>query len=631
MKIALTLMETATRRSSRGAAILQKPGLPALNDDKKSTSSDFPLVRDLAEYVKAEKNKASNTRDSISSASVAESSGYSTPGTSAAPTPAIQVKSSTKRRGRPPANMDAESATPAVNAVARAAALRNSQFSLNSTNKRKRVPDSDEDLDEDDTPDAQLARALQDQENAAGELMMVDDEDEDIVSRRTPRKSQRILPKADFASDFEEEDLGFVKRGSTSRLAKRPKVELGSKGSNAVAFSASRKPIAIEDSEESDDFVETVDSDEESDIAPLPKRGSAKPVSKSTPKTMKVDDSDDDSEDVPLSVARRGKSAASAKNSTPASKAKPVGRASESSAKRSAPKLSRKDTEVSTVSGFSLLTESEFDSDASLDSEDYESDASSDVVPGAPIPVIRGPRRRVTARQQVNLDEDRMSRRTKKERARLELHHPELHTMWQDLANLPKIGDGAIEQPKNITRELKPFQLQGVAWMQAMEKTAWGGGLLGDEMGMGKTIQAVSLIMSDWPAKQPSLVLIPPVALMQWQQEIADYTDGTLKTFVFHGTNPKVKGVTYNELMEYDVILLSYNSLESMYRKQEKGFKRKDKMIKEKSMIHKIHFHRVILDEAHSIKVCCTNYLGLYDLANINRHAPLVLPRLASL
>lgn len=35
------------------------------------------------------------------------------------------------------------------------------------------------------------------------------------------------------------------------------------------------------------------------------------------------------------------------------------------------------------------------------------------------------------------------------------------------------------------------------------------GRTLGDEMGMGKTIQAVSLIMSDYPAKDPTLVVVP--------------------------------------------------------------------------------------------------------------------------
>lgn len=42
--------------------------------------------------------------------------------------------------------------------------------------------------------------------------------------------------------------------------------------------------------------------------------------------------------------------------------------------------------------------------------------------------------------------------------------------------------------------------------------------------------------------------------------------------------------------------------LESVYRKQQSGFKRKDGIVKEKSIIHKVKFHRVVLDEAHNIK-----------------------------
>lgn len=191
-------------------------------------------------------------------------------------------------------------------------------------------------------------------------------------------------------------------------------------------------------------------------------------------------------------------------------------------------------------------------------------------------------------------------------RAKLEGHHPQLKTMWIDLENMPRLKSGRAEQPKAISRILKPFQLEGLAWMRAMEETPWKGGLLGDEMGLGKTIQAVSLIMSDYPAKQPTLVLVPPVALMQWVNEIASYTDGKLKTLVYHGTNSKVKLMSLKELKRYDVIMMSYNSLESLYRKQEKGFKRKAGMVKETSLIHAITFHRVILDEAHCIKTRTT-------------------------
>lgn len=197
-------------------------------------------------------------------------------------------------------------------------------------------------------------------------------------------------------------------------------------------------------------------------------------------------------------------------------------------------------------------------------------------------------------------------KRIKTGRLKLEEHHPTLKTMWDRLENMPVLKAGKAEQPKSISRFLKPFQLEGLAWMKAMEQTEWKGGLLGDEMGLGKTIQAVSLIMSDYPAKQPSLVLVPPVALMQWVSEIESYTDGTLKTLVYHGTNAQVKGKTVKELKKYDVIIMSYNSLESMYRKQEKGFKRKNGLHKEKSLIHAIQFHRVLLDEAHCIKTRTT-------------------------
>ncbi|KAK3995083.1 DNA repair protein RAD16 [Cladorrhinum sp. PSN332] len=198
------------------------------------------------------------------------------------------------------------------------------------------------------------------------------------------------------------------------------------------------------------------------------------------------------------------------------------------------------------------------------------------------------------------------SRRVRRDRSRLEHQHPQLKTMWVDLENMPVMKAGKAKQPKSISRQLKPFQLEGLAWMKAMENTDWKGGLLGDEMGLGKTIQAVSLIMSDFPAKKPSLVLVPPVALMQWMTEIQSYTDGTLKTLVFHGTNAKSKNLTVKDVKKYDVIIMSYNSLESLYRKQEKGFKRKEGIYKESSVIHKTEFHRVILDEAHCIKTRTT-------------------------
>ncbi|GAB7362090.1 hypothetical protein MBLNU230_g2123t1 [Neophaeotheca triangularis] len=192
--------------------------------------------------------------------------------------------------------------------------------------------------------------------------------------------------------------------------------------------------------------------------------------------------------------------------------------------------------------------------------------------------------------------------RKTRERKKLEKAHPGIKTMWEDLEKLPVIEPVPAEQPKSINRTLKSFQLEGLDWLIKQEKSTYKGGLLGDEMGMGKTIQAVSLIMSDYPQKQPTLVVVPPVALMQWSTEIQEYTDGKLKVLVYHGQNSKVKKMSVKDLKQYDVIMISYNSLESLHRKETKGWSRKADLVKEDSPIHAIKFHRLILDEAHSIK-----------------------------
>ena len=261
-------------------------------------------------------------------------------------------------------------------------------------------------------------------------------------------------------------------------------------------------------------------------------------------------------------------------------------------------------------SSFSEDDESElefFDGESEEDLSEAESELSSATQSTAAIvptpvsqPLIR--RRQARGARSSRRNGSRFLSRADRERHKLEKAHPEIRTMWDDLANVPLIPAQAAEQPQSITRTLKSFQLEGLNWMTKQEQTQWQGGLLGDEMGMGKTIQAVSLIMSDYPQKDPTLVVVPPVALMQWSSEISEYTDGKLKVLVYHGSNAKSKKMSVKDLRSYDVIMISYSSLESVFRKETKGWSRDDKIVKEDSAIHAIHFHRLILDEAHSIK-----------------------------
>ncbi|KAI5293682.1 DNA repair protein rad16 [Ascosphaera acerosa] len=188
------------------------------------------------------------------------------------------------------------------------------------------------------------------------------------------------------------------------------------------------------------------------------------------------------------------------------------------------------------------------------------------------------------------------------ERAKLILQHPFVATLWEDLEKIPIIQPEAAPQPPGITRQLKPFQLEGLNWMIRQEASPWNGGLLGDEMGMGKTIQAVSLLMSDYPVGMPSLVVVPPVALMQWQSEIKSYTNDRMKVLIHHNSSTNTSKLSKEDLLSYDVIIISYSGLESLYRKQTKGWIRSGQPVLADSPIHAIEYHRLILDEAHNIK-----------------------------
>ncbi|TWU73372.1 DNA repair protein rad16 [Metarhizium rileyi] len=525
---------------------------------------------------------------------------YSTPATSKFPTPlgvedspcSKVSKSVASLEVRLPARIQADDSDSER-------ALRKSIYSMKGKKKLSEIVDSEDDDDcfSDTGRDARTARRLQDEEFAKA----------DKEASRSPslRKSSGTAA-AVFSSPLPAR--GSPKRGAPKRA----------RTSSMQLAPPAKKSRVIPDSE--DALTSDIDMDceiaaaaaldselsEPSELSVISEGEAVFTNSDESSETGEGDESDASdalSDDEPLSAKKKGKQAvrqrASAiKGKMLASRGRPSARATGSyldtvrSRKAARGVIKSSEDEDDSDEAASLV------SDAEAISSGLDSSNASDVEEGV------SDLRRIAANRRAFRSGSK--RRLKKERDRLEYNHPEIVTMWTELEKMPVLRAGMAPQPQSISRQLKPFQLEGLAWMKEMEKMEWKGGLLGDEMGLGKTIQAVSLIMSDYPAKQPSLVLVPPVALMQWQSEIKSYTDGTLKTFVFHGTNQKAKTITAKELKTYDVIMMSYNSLESMYRKQEKGFKRKNGIHKQKSVIHSIHFHRAILDEAHSIKTRTT-------------------------
>lgn len=126
--------------------------------------------------------------------------------------------------------------------------------------------------------------------------------------------------------------------------------------------------------------------------------------------------------------------------------------------------------------------ESEFEANSELEDLVTEPSALQSAASEAEdeIPTVSS-RPRARARQRHRRNRPRRSGLSGKERERLKLEkaHPNIKTMWKDLEQVPLIIPVAGEQPPQISRKLKSFQLEGVNWMIQQEQTHYRGGLLG--------------------------------------------------------------------------------------------------------------------------------------------------------
>jgi DNA repair protein RAD5 len=158
-----------------------------------------------------------------------------------------------------------------------------------------------------------------------------------------------------------------------------------------------------------------------------------------------------------------------------------------------------------------------------------------------------------------------------------------------------------------VTKETKwEFPDQKIIAKEEGAKVAVRGGILADQMGMGKTIEVLSLILTNRrnmeeqenaDTAKTSLVVCPLSVLTQWLDEIRSHTaPGHASIYVYHGTN-RTRDPLF--LAKHDVVITTYSTL-AAEMPSEKRNKRPRK--EETPGLLLMNWFRVILDEAHTIK-----------------------------
>jgi len=156
----------------------------------------------------------------------------------------------------------------------------------------------------------------------------------------------------------------------------------------------------------------------------------------------------------------------------------------------------------------------------------------------------------------------------------------ELKNYHQKLESFEAIQD--VDVPADLLTTLRPYQKQGLNWLNFLDDFNFGG-CLADDMGLGKTIQILAFILLQRSkvTQNTNLLVVPTSLIFNWQAEIAKFAP-SLKIHTIYGAD-RIKHT--EDFDQYELVLTSYGTL-----------------LSDVNFLKDYTFNYIFLDESQNIK-----------------------------
>ena len=133
---------------------------------------------------------------------------------------------------------------------------------------------------------------------------------------------------------------------------------------------------------------------------------------------------------------------------------------------------------------------------------------------------------------------------------------------------------------------LRPEQAAAVAWMAEREAQIPAGGILADDVGMGKTYTIAGLVLAH--PLHPTLVVCPKSCLWHWAGVLSQHS-GTFPVVVHKPSRAALA-------IGADLVVASYSCLQASPRRDSVAYR---ELIE---AVHDREWGRIVLDEAHELR-----------------------------